>query len=215
MKYIEWLWNKRRVMVLTIVAAIVFPVGWITAAATSNDLDKQHQAAVATGALTVCETEVEQPEECRTDAAPVPEECRTYFDVPLSEDLQNHIFQLCEEKGIDPAIIVAMCFRESTYNANCIGDNGNSYGLMQIQKRHHLERMERLGVTNLLDPYGNISVGVDFFAELLGKYDGNVLMALTAYNCGASGAYNNYFSKGVYANNYAKDVMEKAGDLTA
>lgn len=209
MKYIEWLWNKRRVMVLTIVAAIVFPIGWITAAATVNDLDKQHQAAVATGALDVCEMEadeIEQPEECRTYAAPVPEECRTYFDVPLSEDLQNHIFQLCEEKGIDPAIIVAMIDQESDFDASNIGDNGNSFGLMQIQPKWHSKRMDKLGCTDLLDPFQNVTVGVDYLCELLSRYDGDMAKALTAYN---RGHYSGTVTQ------YAKSVMEKAGDLTA
>lgn len=111
-----------------------------------------------------------------------PEE--VYFDVPLSKELQNHIFAECEKHGIDPTIVIAMCYRESTYRADAIGDNGRSFGLMQIQERYHKERMQRLGVTDLLDPFQNVTVGVDFLAELLDKHEGDVAKALTAYNRG-------------------------------
>ena len=137
-----------------------------------------------------------------------PEQVQKHWDIPLDAQLQKYIVEQSTAHGIQPEIIVAMIKQESNYKADTMGDKGNSFGLMQIQKRFHLERMERLGVTDLLDPYSNVSVGIDFLAELLDKYDGNIPMALTAYNCGASGAYNNYFSKGIYANNYAKRVME-------
>lgn len=110
---------------------------------------------------------------------------RRYFDVPLDEDLQDHIYELCEERGIDPAIVVAMIKVESNFKATNMGDGGDSYGLMQIQPKWHSERMERLGVSveELLDPYHNITVGVDFLAELIGR-DRSLEWALMAYNGG-------------------------------
>ena len=138
----------------------------------------------------------------------------TYWDsIPLDTELQNYIVETSNSYGIDPSIIMAMIYRESGFSIEAIGDGGQSYGLMQIKKCYHLDRMESLGATNLLDPYQNVTVGIDFLSELLGKYDGNIGMALTAYNCGATGAYNNYFSQGVYANDYARAVMEKCREL--
>lgn len=138
---------------------------------------------------------------------------RTYFDCPLSHDLQDYITKLCEEASIDPAVIVAMIGKESTYRADAKGDKGKSLGLMQIQPRWHYERMERLGCDDLLDPYDNVTVGIDFLAELIEKYDGNVNMALMAYNAGATGAKRNWFSKGIYENKYSKAVMTLAEEL--
>ena len=66
---------------------------------------------------------------------------------------------------------------------------------MQIQPRWHEERMERLGVTDLSDPYSNFRVGCDFLAELLSKY--TLEEALTAYNSGKAGK-----------SEYATSVME-------
>ena len=130
-----------------------------------------------------------------------------YFEaVPLDKALQDYIIRESEQKGIDPAIVMAMIDRESDYQADTIGDNGNSFGLMQIQPRWHSERMERLGCTELLDPYHNVTVGIDYLAELLDRYNGDMAKALVAYNQG------NY--KGTVTA-YAKAVMEKAGELNA
>lgn len=137
----------------------------------------------------------------------------TLYDVPLSEDLQLHIIQLCDSYQVDPAIVMAVIFRESTFNPDCVGDSGYSLGLMQIQERWHYERMERLSCSDLLNPYHNVSVGIDYLAEMLGKYDGDIGMALTAYNAGPTGAYNYYFSKGVYASKYAREVMAYADEI--
>lgn len=126
------------------------------------------------------------------------------YDVPLDESLQLHIIETAEFYGIDPAIIFAMAYRESTYNTKAIGDGGNSLGLLQVQERWHSKRMGRLGADNLLDPYQNVLVGVDFLAELLDRYDGNMAKALVAYN------------RGHYAGTitqYARDVLAKAEEL--
>ena len=69
---------------------------------------------------------------------------RVYYDVPLSEDLQDHIFNLCDEKGIEYKVAMALIHTESRFDATCVGDSGNSLGLMQVQPRWHYERMERL-----------------------------------------------------------------------
>ena len=194
MKYIKWLWENRFELIMAIMAAVALVIGIIAAAIACDSLEEQNKEAVAAGVFTVCKAE-EVPEV----EAPA-EEKRTYFDVPLSTEVQDHIFKASEYYGIDPAIIVAMCYRESTYNASLIGDNGNSYGIMQIQPRWHYKRMADLGCTDLLDPCQNITVGVDYLAELLEKY-GSIDKALTAYN---RGSYNGTITA------YAKAVMETA-----
>ena len=133
-----------------------------------------------------------------------------YFDVPLSEDLQDHIFLVCESYGLDPALIIAVIQRESTYRAKLMGDNGKSYGLMQIQKKWHLERMERLGVTNLLDPYQNVKVGIDYLAEL-SEMGRGIEWTLMAYNGGPSYANKNA-ARGIVSN-YAKDILTNINNL--
>ena len=109
-----------------------------------------------------------------------------YFrsDVPLDGDTQALLHAACEETGITYELALAV-IRQETEFRNVIGDNGDSIGYMQIQPRWHEDRMERLGVTDLTDPYSNFRVGCDFLAELLSKY--TLEEALTAYNSGKPG----------------------------
>ena len=109
-----------------------------------------------------------------------------YFrsDVPLDGETQALLHSACEEAGITYELALAV-IRQETEFRNVIGDNGDSIGYMQIQPRWHEERMERLGVTDLTDPYSNFRVGCDFLAELLSKY--TLEEALTAYNSGKPG----------------------------
>lgn len=141
-----------------------------------------------------------------------PEKTVEYFDVPLSEDLQDHIFELCESSGIEPTIIIAMIKTESNYDVDVIGDNGNSLGLMQIQPRWHRARMDELGCEDLLDPYQNVTVGIDLLAELIG-YGQGLEWALMAYNGGHIYA-NGYAERGEIST-YVVKVMSLSAGLDA
>jgi len=122
-----------------------------------------------------------------------------YFDVPLSHDIQDHIFEVCDEYGIAPALVVAMIAQESDFVASKSGDGGDSAGLLQVQQKWHQDRMDRLGCDNLLDPYQNITVAVDYIAELK-EINPDLYWVLMAYNGGfryadermASGEYSDY-----------------------
>ena len=150
-------------------------------------------------------TQAEEP------AAPeVPKEPeRTYYDVPLTEDLQDVIIDTAGGRGVDPALVLAVIEKESGYNPDASGDNGRSQGLMQIWRSFHEKRMEKLGAVNLYDPKDNVLVGIDILAEKLDKYE-DAEKALIAYNAGDAGAKKHYFAKGVYSNGYSQAVLKIA-----
>lgn len=131
-----------------------------------------------------------------------------YFDVPMSEELQDHIFEQCEAVGLEPEIVVAVIARESMYDSDAIGDSGRAFGLMQIHPRWHSERMEELGCTDLLNPFENVTVGIDILGELYGSGDGSIEWALMAYNGGDSYA-DQLVSEG-RVSEYVKDVLDGA-----
>ena len=136
-----------------------------------------------------------------------------YFDVPLDQDIQDYILVMCAECDtcdLDPAIIIAMIWKESEFDTNAIGDNGNSLGLMQVQPRWHSERMEKLNATDLLNPYQNIRVGIDYLVELYSIND-DIQWVLMAYNGGPTYA-NNLRSSGLVSD-YALEVLNKAEEL--
>lgn len=128
------------------------------------------------------------------------------YPVPLDAELQAHIISVSDAYNVDPVLVMAIIEKESQYDANAIGDNCNSFGLMQVNAQYHGERMAKLGVTNLLCPYCNVLVGIDYFAELLEEY-GDVHKALVAYNAGPTRANEVWFSKGIYTNEYSREVI--------
>lgn len=132
------------------------------------------------------------------------------YDIPLDDELQDYIIETSEERGVDPAIIIAMIKRESQFDIDVIGDKGKAFGLMQIHPRWHSDRMEKLGVTDLLDPYQNVTVGIDIMAELLDRGE-SVEWALMAYNGGYAHA-NRHIKAGTLSG-YATDVLEFAEGL--
>lgn len=132
------------------------------------------------------------------------------MDVPVSEDLQLYIINLCEERNISPALVMAVIERESCFKAEVIGDNGDSFGLMQIQPKWHQERMDKLGCTDLLNPYDNVTVGIDILTELLTESN-DITYVLMAYNGGSD--YAKKMQKKDKVSNYASTVIERAEEL--
>lgn len=138
----------------------------------------------------------------------IPEEYSDYGGY-LPRAMQEYLYSICQDAGYDYPTALAQIEKESAYHYDCIGAAGDT-GYFQVIPKYHIERMEKLYATDMLNPYQNALVAIDYMAELLDKYDGNVSKALTAYNCGPGGAYKYYFSAGVDANSYAKAVLKKA-----
>lgn len=118
----------------------------------------------------------------------------------------------CEEIGakycISPELLQAIIEHESTYNPNAT--NGKCKGLMQIYEKYHTDRMNRLGVTDIYDPYSNILVGADIINELHMKYGDDVYLVLMEYN-GVSNAYSKWERGEI--NEYAESVVKRAYEL--
>lgn len=185
----------------------VVSIGAVHASTANDDIGFPNETICQpTTAPTTAETNnpTQEPTETEPPATEATQPPVTLYDVPLDVDLQLHIISEAEAHGIDPAIIFAMAFRESTYNADCIGDGGDSFGLLQVQPRWHYGRMQKLGCTDLHDPFQNVTVAVDYLAEQLDRYGGDIAKALTAYN---RGHYSGTIT------NYAKNVMSTAEEL--
>ena len=135
------------------------------------------------------------------------------YPVNLDANLQKYIIETCEEYTINPSIIIAMCFYESSFNADAIGDNGAGMGLMGINPRWCWPEMEKLNCPDMRDPYQNVTVGIDIFAQKLAKYDGNIEMALMSYNAGDAGAHRLWFDKGIYSTTYSSNIMNMSSAL--
>ena len=147
------------------------------------------------------------------EAEPEPEPEIDIYPVDLDPDLQRYIIKTCEEYKINPSIVIAMCFYESSFNPDAVGDNGESMGLMGISPRWCWPEMERLNCPDMTDPYQNVTVGIDIIARKMAKYDGNPEMALMAYNAGDAGAHRLWFDKGIYSTTYSSNIMNMSWAL--
>lgn len=125
------------------------------------------------------------------------EENRFCDDIPLTHEEQEWLQDACEEFDVPYALALGIIEKETNFR-NITGDNGASTGYMQIQKRWHQDRMERLDVTDLLDPSGNFRVGCDYLSEIYMKYE-DWSLTLTVYNMGHDPGF---------VTNYAKEVLE-------
>lgn len=126
----------------------------------------------------------------------------------LSKEIQNACIEIGNIYNICPEFIMAII--ESESSGNPFATNGKCEGLMQIYVKYHLDRMKRLGVTNIYDVYGNILVGVDYLAELFEKYDDSA-MVLMVYN-GDSSAWD-YWNENGDISKYANKILNRSYDL--
>ena len=81
---------------------------------------------------------------------------------------------------VEPAIIKAIIMAESGFNPKAVSRVG-ARGLMQLMPR----TARSLGVKDSFKPAHNIDAGVRYFKYLLDQFDGEIKLALAAYNAGS------------------------------
>ncbi|GAC1627128.1 MAG: hypothetical protein NVS9B13_23930 [Candidatus Acidiferrum sp.] len=87
--------------------------------------------------------------------------------------------EAAERHRIDPALVRAVIATESNWNAGAVSRRG-AVGLMQLIPT----TAERFGVNDLFSPQQNVDAGVRYLKKLLDRYNGNLDLALAAYNAG-------------------------------
>lgn len=80
---------------------------------------------------------------------------------------------------IDPALLKSVAQAESGFSADAVSKAG-AKGIMQLMD----STAEALGVNNTFDPVQNIDGGARYLRAMLDRYNGDVSMALAAYNAG-------------------------------
>ena len=95
--------------------------------------------------------------------------------------LEDIYTEASQTYGVSVDLLKAMTRQESNFNPNATSRSG-AQGLMQLMPA----TAASLGVTNAYDPYQNIMGGAQYIRKMLDKYNGNVSLALAAYNAGSN-----------------------------
>ena len=120
------------------------------------------------------------------------------------QTFHRDVMRASQQYDVEPAMLYAIISQESGGDPNVVSSKG-AKGLMQLMDGTAAE----VGVRNSFDPADNISGGAHYFRKMLDRFDGNVRMALAAYNAGP-GTVERYGGIPPYEEtmNYVERVME-------
>lgn len=101
----------------------------------------------------------------------------------------EHVENYSDEYNVDPLLVYAVIKVESNFDNNVVSKS-NAKGLMQLMDSTATEISRNIICDKsfecgmLFDEETNIKIGVKYLSELLERYEGNIYVALAAYNAG-------------------------------
>ena len=98
---------------------------------------------------------------------------RSWYDPMIQKVASAH--------GVDPALVKAMVQAESAFDPLAVSEDG-ARGLMQVLPE--TAARYRVRDRDLHNPYLNLQAGVSHLRSLLDLFDGNLRLAIAAYNAG-------------------------------
>jgi hypothetical protein len=124
---------------------------------------------------------------------------------PVLNAFGRIILDAADRFEVNPRLIHAIILTESGGDPKAVSAKG-AKGLMQLMD----STAEEMGVTDSLDARQNIHGGAKYLRQLLDVFDGNVRLALAAYNAGP-GAVSKYNGVPPYpeTTNYVEKVLAR------
>jgi soluble lytic murein transglycosylase-like protein len=125
----------------------------------------------------------------------------------IERDLAEDIYDRATDAGIEPRLAYGLVKTESAFRHNAISGVG-ARGLTQVMPRTAAWLRPGTRAQDLEDRDVNLSLGFKYLNQLIDKYDGDVKLALLAYNRGP-GTVDRIIKRGGDPDNgYARKVME-------
>jgi soluble lytic murein transglycosylase-like protein len=120
------------------------------------------------------------------------------------DGVEKLVREAAERHQVDPALVRAVIETESNWNPGAVSRKG-ALGLMQLIPT----TAQRFGVNDVFSPKQNVEAGVSYLKTLLERYNGNLDLALAAYNAG-EGAVDRAHGVPSYreTKNYVQRVQE-------
>ncbi len=143
---------------------------------TRFNMPNSSPAPVRFGSLTLGKTARHK----NADKSDIPEiSYNPIADGSSKSHIKDLISQISKRHGIDEKLVHAVIKQESGYNPRAKSKAG-AQGLMQLMP----STASALGVTDPYNPVQNIDGGVRYLKSMLDRYNGNIILALAAYNAG-------------------------------
>jgi soluble lytic murein transglycosylase-like protein len=128
----------------------------------------------------------------------------------IPADLAASIYDMAVAEGIDPRIAYSLVNVESEFYHKAVSPVG-ALGLTQVMPATGRMLQPGLQRADLFDPQTNLRLGFRFLRELLQRYNGDLDLALHAYNRGPTVVDKILRTGGDPANGYADAVLKGAG----
>jgi soluble lytic murein transglycosylase len=113
---------------------------------------------------------------------------REFWTMLYPKVFWDEVTRLAQRTGLEPYLVVSIMRQESAFDPAAVSASG-ARGLMQLMPATAREVSRRLKLGDLTpgrleEPGLNITLGTHYFAGLWQRYQGNMVLALAAYNAG-------------------------------
>ena len=120
-----------------------------------------------------------------------------HFDIITKEAAENNL---------DPYLVISIIKTESSFNKYATS-NKQAKGLMQIMDSTASDVNEKLETkldeSDIYNENVNIALGCNYFSSLVNKYNGNIYLAICAYNAGM-GNVDKWIEEGIVSKDLSK-----------
>lgn len=131
------------------------------------------------------------------------------YDVP--EDLATRIHAIAQSEGVPTSIAFGLVFTESSFRPRAVSSAG-AVGYTQLLPSTASWLVPGTQRSELFRPDTNLRIGFRYLRYLVNRYDGDLRLALTAYNRGPGTVDSLLESGRDPGNGYANRVMQRSAE---